>query len=67
MEIFIEFIVGMVDENDRTCEPWIGNRVKEMKDVGTFRVTLAKSVEVIIIISDSVLLSVSVSERGPVN
>ena len=47
MEIFIELIVGVVDENDCTCEPWIGNRVEEMKDVGTFRVTLAKPVEVI--------------------
>ena len=40
MEIFIELVVGMVDETNRMDESWIGNRVEEMKDVGTFRVTL---------------------------
>jgi len=47
VETLIELVVWVVDEANGICEPWIGNRVEEMKDVGRFRMTLSKSVEVV--------------------
>ena len=47
VEILIELVVWVVDETNCIWEPWIGNRVEEMKDVGRFRMTLSKSVEVV--------------------
>jgi len=44
VETLIELVVWVVDEADCIGEPWISNRVEEMKDVGRFRMTLSKSV-----------------------
>ena len=47
MKVAVELVVGMVDKTNCICKPWIGNRVEEVKIVGSFRMAFAKPVEII--------------------